>query len=508
MKKKSIMKFCAVALTVAMMATMVACGGNDDGSSTPSSSTPSSSTPSSTPEETTPSTEEGETYDFGGQELKVWGAYWGNLNPESSDYAKYSDIAKTVEEKYNVKFVYSEPDGYDGYNLHELIIAGITNGNGVLDIAGIDPVGLSALIAGGYLADITDSYEQLELGSLYTEAATWQGHVYGFTHDNIGDTHMLIYSRDYLNDIGMEETPTDKFMKGEWDYDSFKAYLTEMKAKLPDGIYPIGQHYFQWISMAGAANGVIDIDSDGNINFDDEHYIEAMELYVDLQNLGLAEPMVPTDNGDGTYSSSFTTGTDAIAHGGQGTYVMTCVELWQLSGMADSIGQFGIVPWPWGSNVTIGQSGTKGDYKTLDDNYKTAHLYWTPTVVMSDAAARTGIDNATLFKIALDYYEACDPVRFAAYHEAYQAEQSGQQPVIGFEAGTARNFCTEDDIEVYDWMHTRVEYSWSKPMNDGGYVNTWELAKRSIAVKLDARAQAESYKQEGLAALRDAKLIQ
>ncbi|MFR2047457.1 MAG: hypothetical protein ACLS3U_05945 [Lachnospiraceae bacterium] len=36
--------------------------------------------------------------------------------------------------KYNIKFVYAKPDGYDGYNLGELIQAGITAGDTGVDI--------------------------------------------------------------------------------------------------------------------------------------------------------------------------------------------------------------------------------------------------------------------------------------------------------------------------------------------------------------------------------------
>ena len=80
-------------------------------------------------------------------------------------------------------------------------------------------------------------------------------------------------------------------MAGEWSYDDMKEYLTEMKAKLPEGVYPIGIHYYHWASMAAAANGIMQIDSDGNINFNEEGFIEAMSFYRELIDEGLACPM-------------------------------------------------------------------------------------------------------------------------------------------------------------------------------------------------------------------------
>ena len=47
-----------------------------------------------------------------------------------------------------------------------------------------------------------------------------------------------------------------------------------MKAKLPEGVYPIGIHYYHWLQRQLQQTGVIQIDSDGNINFNQEGFIE------------------------------------------------------------------------------------------------------------------------------------------------------------------------------------------------------------------------------------------
>ena len=147
------------------------------------------------------------------------------------------------------------------YNLGELILAGITARDAGVDILDSEPDALISLLSNGALTDLTNDMDQIHVGSLYKEAVTWQDHCYGMTFDNVGDTYFMVYSRDYLEEIGMDVTPTEKFMAGEWSYDDMKEYLTEMKAKLPEGVYPIGIHYYHWASMAAAANGVIQIDS-------------------------------------------------------------------------------------------------------------------------------------------------------------------------------------------------------------------------------------------------------
>ena len=54
--------------------------------------------------------------------------------------------------------------------------------------------------------------------------------------------------------------------------------------------------------MAAAANGIMQIDSDGNINFNEEGFIEAMSFYRELIDEGLACPMEVEKDEDGDYN--------------------------------------------------------------------------------------------------------------------------------------------------------------------------------------------------------------
>lgn len=430
--------------------------------------------------------QEEETYDFGGAEVRVFGNKWNDLDPDAEgDKTQYLDAAAQVEEKYNIKFVYAKPDGYDGYNLGELIQAGITAGDAGVDILDSEPDALISLLSSGALTDLTNDMDQIHVGSLYKEAVTWQDHCYGMTFDNVGDTYFMVYSRDYLEEIGMDVTPTEKFMAGEWSYDDMKEYLTEMKAKLPEGVYTIGIHYYHWASMAAAANGVIQIDSDGNINFNQEGFIEAMSFYKELIDEGLACPIEVEKNEDGDYSDvTCYYSTQDMA---DQKFVIGRIEAWQAGGLADSIGEWGVTMWPWGSNVTC-----DGDYTTLSDNYYTAQSYWGSCVIPVTASEKTGIEAIDLMKIANDYYDLVQPSGAAGRLSAWEAEQAGEEPQIGFDAGTARDFCTEEDYELYDWAHNRVKYDWAKPFDNAKITSIWNLAAEIIAEGVDARSAADS----------------
>lgn len=63
---------------------------------------------------------------------------------------------------------------------------------------------------------------------------------------------------------------------------------------------------------------------------------------------------------------------------------------------------------------------------------------------------------------------------------------------IGFDAGTARDFCTEEDYELYDWAHNRVQYDWAKPFDNAKITSIWNLAAEIIAEGVDARSAADA----------------
>lgn len=438
--------------------------------------------------------------DFGGAEIRVFGNKWNDLNPDSGDdHTESLDAAAQVEQKYNVKFVYSAPDGYDGYNLAEQIQAGITSGDAGVDILDSEPDALMSFIASGSIVDLTDDMDQIQVGSLYKEAGTWQGRCYGMTFDNVGDVYMMVYSRDYLKEIGMDVTPTEKFMAGEWSYDEMKEYLVEMKSKLPEGVYPMGIHYYHWASMAAAANGVLQVDSQGNINITDENYLEAMSFYKELIDEGLACPITIERDADGeqTGDECYYQTTDMNTK-----FVIGRIESWQAGGLMDQVGEWGVTFWPWGDSVTC-----DGDYTTLSDNYKTAQSYWGTCVIPTTAEAKTGIAPIDLMQIANDYYDLLSPTGAAGRKAAWEAEQAGETPAIGYETGTVRSFCTEEDYTLYDWAHTRVAYDWAKPFDNAEITDIWDLSARIIGEGEDARSAADSAYQKGIAKATEMKLI-
>ena len=516
MKKKLVMKACALALTTAMIGTMAGCGNDSSNTSGSGSSEDSQSSSASSDaasdaqgesgeessDEATPpegETAEEEAYDCGGATIKVSGAYFADLSEENAgnaSYIKAQDLLPQLEAKYNVNIEYVKLEGDSGYSSTDLIQSSILSGECYADLfSDADVIALR-----DYLVDISGSTDFLGIGSIYLEPATWNGHTYGFSCENVGNVYAMTYSRDYLASIGMDVTPTDKFLAGEWSYEECKNYLTELKAKLPEGTYPICIHTNTWTEMAPAANGTVSIDSNGDIHLTDDAYIEAIEFYRDLIDSGLALPIRDAvRNEDGSISAD--QGGEQCTATEAKDYVIGTAEHWYMDSLEGSLGSWGIVPWPWGSNVTC-----EGDYTTLSDNYHTAHCLWTNVTVPKAEYRSEGAKNIpdeVLLKIGLDWYDMVDPTGAEVRHAAYEAEKNGEEYVnMGYLAGTMRSFSTQEDADLYDWMHSRAVFDWGRTLNS--HVRVYRNALAIIGLGDDARSSSESFAQAGQIAMDEA----
>lgn len=490
--KERIKKLTALSLSVAMVAGLSACGNAATPvteEQTPAGETATTETTEATTQTTEEETPQEITYDFGGVTVQAFGSEWNNLDNEENLVAQ--EAKKLVEEKYNIKLVKAAMDGYDGYNDDDLLIASVAAGDPVADIITLNPESMVSCYQNGILYDMTEYLDTLKVGSIYSNAGSWQGRCYGISYDNLGDSWVLVYDRDYLKEIGMEKTPTDMFMEGKWDYASFEEYCTEMKSKLPDGVYPIGCYPYHWAVMAAGANGETICDDQGNVNITKDAFIETLEFYQKLENEGLAYPMSLTldENGEATEADYAYAVTDE-------KIVMKRAEAWQLSGLEFN---YGIVYWPWGSDVTC-----NGDYTTLSDNYKVNTSYWGVDCVVAASIDKTGIPGDVLEQIIFDYREAVTDGGLDWMREAYEQERAGDNTCYGKEFGETRSFYTEQDIELYDWGHSRFQADLSWAMDSAGIVDVWNSFFYVLAGYQDARSTMESYYNEAQANLKDA----
>lgn len=394
--KRKLLKAMACAMSVCMLSMSLAgCGDDSSESSTPGSSTPESSTGSSTPESTPDDStgddqqggdEQGDAgtidqsnglfpaYDFGGITLTVLGHNdLGGLDPNAEgieDYQVAERQAKKdyIEEKYNVhlEFVPNPTDDWD--NISQEIIQQYISGNPVADIMDAYYQFVGSYVANDILYDFSSDLASSNQ-FVKDEYFQWMNKTWGISRGIGGEG--LYYNKEMIKDLGMEKTPAEMFDEGHWSYDDCYNYLLDLKSRMGEDEYPLFVAPLYWILFATAANGEIILDPSGNLNYCSDAMLETLEFFQKLVNDGLtAVPAQTAEDGTVSYNNwgypgeTFDQGnTVAIAHRAS----------WQA---ASIVGKFelGFVPYPWGSNVTIGHQGDSGDYKTLSDNYKSCYF--------------------------------------------------------------------------------------------------------------------------------------
>ncbi len=504
--KQRMMKLVALLACASMVVgSFAACGGNSEEQNDP---TP---TPTAKPTDAPDNGDEGKEnegfstdgdYDFGGVKVRVYGSIWNDV--DSTELAKIEAV-EAIEKKYNIDLVKAEITGYED-TWDDQIVTSVSNGDPIVDIITLPPDALLSCMMTGLLYDMTDEIGDMQIGKIYTDAGTWLGKCYGISYDNLGDAYCLIYDRDYVKEIGMEKTPTDMFMEGKWSYKDFEQYCADMKAKLPENVYPIGQYPYHWGVMAAGANGTAICDMDCNLGLLDDGFIECLEFYRGLEEKGLAYPMKQTTDPEGNTVQDIVYSIADSRPGETRKIVMCRAEAWELS----SVGyKYGVTFWPWGSQVTIDESkiGQPDAYTTLSDNYKVITCYWGTDCIVNDSCEKRGIPGDVMMKIIYDYRairNGDDGNKFM--HDAYESEKTGN-PVYGNALGEARSFHDEQDIELYDWAHGRFKADISWSMASAEIFSAWKATADVTLRYMDARSAMESYMQTAKAALADAGVV-
>lgn len=421
------------------------------------------------------------TYDFEGQVVKVHKGRFDNLNNEEPEWV---ERRKMVEEKYNIALELVEIPTGNAYNVYDEMIKASASGEALCDLADVGRDYLQKLVMNDTIVDLTDAVGSLKLASRYIDHGKWLNSYWGVGQYNIGETSVLTYDRDVIEQLGMAKTPTDMFMEGKWDYASFKEYLTQLKSKLPEGQYPFGIHPYTWTLFAAQANGVSIVDDQGKLNTMDPAFIEALDFLKELLNEGLAKPCTFNQENQAVWDASGS--------------VLKMSASWEITSLE---GNWGLTLMPWGSSVTC-----DGDYTTLSDNYKTTYNDGGMLVVMNGAIERTGIPADVLINIAWDY--ANGPEGNIQYMKDFYEDDLNGIKDYNPNKGLPRNFCTEQDIEIFDWGFGRVQFDNATALERTKLVNIWGPALEIMETNVSTRATFEAAYQKDKAALETIGLKQ
>lgn len=389
--KNKVVKALACTMSVCMLSASLAGCGNDDGnqssqgsqgsSDTQQSSQGSSDTQQSSEGSDAQTPDESQTggidksnglfpaYDFGGVELTLLDQNdLGGHNPDAEGLeenvkAERQEWKDYIEQKYNVKLTFVPLPTGDWKEIRSEIVAAYNSGNPIADVMDAYFQFIGAYVANDMLYDFTDDFANSNTFNR-DEYFNWKNRHWGIARKIGGEG--LYYNMEWVQRLGMEKTPAEMFDEGRWSYDDCYNYLLDMKSKLGADEYPLFVSPSYWMLFAPAANGTIILNPDGNLNYNQDAFIEAMEFFQKCLDAGLMAVADKDENGD---YNSWNYPSDT--YGQQNTVVMTHRAAWQADGDKNNF-QIGFVPYPWGSNVTIDESkvGEPGAYLTLSENYQ------------------------------------------------------------------------------------------------------------------------------------------
>ncbi len=391
-------------------------------------------------EETVIATPTPDVMNMNGVTLYCRGGIWDELD---SDSERIASAKKYVEEKYNVTLkvsdvIFEDPDYGELNPVTEIMNASKKSETGI-DIVSIDSDYFYDACSNKIFLDLTKCYRNLGLSSVYTDAATYNRHVYGVCYEVLGDGYVLVYDRNYINELGIAN-PTEMFVNGKWNYDDFENYLTALYEALPEDVYPIGMSPYKWLVMALGAAGVNMVSDTFDTGLLTEEAVTAVTFYQKLETLGLAFPM------EAEYDEYGNLVNLTVADGfDDARIVIKCISVDELREIGDK--SLGIIYFPWGENIT-----KDGDYKTLSENYFIPDTSWTITAAVKSSCNEKNIYPEGISSLIYDFMSMASDNGT----EWMKSESSADMPVKGEDL-----FDDSQSAALFDWALGRVRTDFS-----------------------------------------------
>lgn len=449
------------------------------------------------------------TWDLKGNTVKI--RLWDSPNPydeatEQVDKEKWLPIFEAAKAKYNVNFEFYTTTTEWAEMPNEWILSVASNAPAWHITNNFSAMWLMQMSVNNALQDVRVGTETLKIPQGLKEIAVFNGVTTGF-NTGFPTTEVLTFNRKMIKDAGMEYDPGEMFEMGKWSYDDFYAYVTELQSKLPEGTFAFFIDPVYWAIFAAPANGELMVRPDFTPGITTDAYVETMEFLKKLKDANVIRPANLSDgNPDywGTPAATFDTGVEVA---------MTHRAMWQVGTLNENQLDWGIAPYPWGSNVTL---GTPGDYTTLSDNYRTAYYDMGVMGVMLAGVAKDfpGLEEDYVIKALTNltydlFVNQETQERLALEAEATEAVE--KEIDLG-------SFQDERSAILYDWMNKRTIFNpmaaigganfWvSTTVVEGRKVGMYGINRAIIELNLPVRATYEAAAVEMEAAFRDAGVL-
>ena len=419
--------------------------------------------------------------DLGGITLR-WVGFGNPYSDNEVHAAEAQERRARVEERFNVTLEFIEDDNIIAIagawgDVPDVIMASVAAGNPVAHLfRGNAGYWFPTLANNGYLVNM-DSALRAALPPSFFEffGESIDGVAYGFNYQPAYSWNIMTYNRDMIRSVGMEMMPSDMFRAGRWSLDEFYEYLVELNALLPDDVNALGLHQNWWMRMAVFANGGYIVNPRTRVpGLLMEETIEPLVFLQRLVQDGLfIQPgWIPADNdpppvipgGFWSWGAAMIGGSHTELFAEERTAIASLAP-WDFGWVGERF-EFGIVPPPWGSNVTF-----PGDWRDLKTHTPYKSQFNDATANMIIRGTPDVVTPEVFINMIFTWYEG-RARNLVNIHDDL-AETGGI-----LRLGSSQYLFTPGDVELWEWYASNSVFEimdgsnfWIIPMHDA-WLNT------------------------------------
>lgn len=207
---------------------------------------------------------------------------------------------------------------------------------------------IGRFVDAGALIDVTDWYALYGnnyMDPVYRISGSYDRRLYSITAGESGIYNVMYYNINLLEELGMDKTPAELFLAGEWTYSKFKDYAIAAQAKLKekgDDYWAVsGNSPYYWVGMANAGGVKLADVTSLELDLKNPISIAAADTLKAIKKAGAMDPAKEIDGGVTSWNNS-----RALFSSGDLWFVNTSnrwkEDLWG----AGDLTKYGYVPFP------------------------------------------------------------------------------------------------------------------------------------------------------------------
>jgi hypothetical protein len=293
------------------------------------------------------------TLDFDGQEIIFYTHVVNEDNPFAEGYVhadgeEYREHLTNLQETYNFTLKFQSWTDYE--NRVNDVANHVLGSNSSAIIRAPELEFMLDLISAGYLSNFTHVADALKdeyaVNDWQIGAGTVNNNVFAIQNkDGVPYVDLMVYNLDLINEAGLDKTPSELWIEGNWTMDTMEDYLRQLRLELDTSIYPLAITPYHIGIYAPAANGTRLVSDEGDLSLLNTSILDVIYSYKNWYDYNYILPM--------EFSNGYILRHSVANAWQRQEAVIGKAMMWQLSGFSQSVSfEYGVVPYPQAEDAT------------------------------------------------------------------------------------------------------------------------------------------------------------